>query len=170
MTGRTDERRTMRETTRIDLGFVLNGKHTALSVEPRELLIDTLRTNIGLTGTKRSCDVQICGACTVLVDGSPISSCTFLTYEVNGRTVETIEGLAGDEGLHPLQEAFIEKGGFQCGFCTPGMIMTAKALLAENPDPSREEIAGYLDGNICRCTGYQKIFKSVETAADMLDE
>jgi carbon-monoxide dehydrogenase small subunit len=145
--------------------FRLNGKEHEIEVEPRELLIDVLRRRFGLTGTKRSCDVQVCGACTVLVDGRPVSSCTYLAVEARGRDVLTIEGLAVDGRLHPLQEAFIEHGGFQCGFCTPGMILAAKALLDRHPDPDREEIVHFMEGNICRCTGYKSILESIEAAA-----
>src|SRR5207237_5366137 len=125
-----------------------------------------VRERLGLTGVKRSCDVQVCGACTLLVDGRPVSACTTLAFEVRDRSVLTIEGLAEDGKLHPLQEAFIEHGGFQCGFCTPGMILAAKALLDENSKPTEDEIIHYMDGNICRCTGYVPIVKAIRRAAD----
>jgi carbon-monoxide dehydrogenase small subunit len=139
-----------------------------MAIEPRELLLDTLRTRLGLTGTKRSCDMQVCGACTVLVDGAPVSACTYLTYEARDRAILTIEGLARGETLHPLQRAFIDHAAFQCGFCTPGMILAAYALLAETPRPTDGEIAHYLRGNICRCTGYKKIVEAVQAAGAVL--
>jgi aerobic carbon-monoxide dehydrogenase small subunit len=149
----------------IPVSFTLNGKLQELDVEPHELLLDVVRERLGLTGAKRSCDVQVCGACTVLVDGRPVSACTTLAFEVRGRSVLTIEGLAENGKLHPLQEAFIEHGGFQCGFCTPGMILTAKVLLDENPTPSEEELKHFMNGNLCRCTGYKKIIESIMAAA-----
>jgi aerobic carbon-monoxide dehydrogenase small subunit len=154
-----------RDAQTIAISFDLNGKNYELDVEPHELLIDLVRERLGLTGVKLSCDVEVCGACTLLVDGHPVSSCTTLAFEVSGKRVETIEGLATKTGLHPLQQAFIEHGGFQCGFCTPGMILAAKALLEENPDPSEEEIKRFMHGNICRCTGYKKIIESIRAAA-----
>ena len=147
------------------LSFTLNGSPCEIEVEPHELLLDVIRDCLGLTGAKRSCDVQVCGACTLLLDGRPVSSCTLLAFEARGRKVETIEGLARDGKLHPLQEAFIEYGGLQCGFCTPGMILTAKVLLEEHPDPTEEEIIEFMQGNICRCTGYKKIIESIMAAA-----
>jgi aerobic-type carbon monoxide dehydrogenase small subunit (CoxS/CutS family) len=149
----------------IPVSFNLNGRQQELEVEPHELLLDVVRERLELTGAKRSCDVEVCGACTLLVDGRPISACTTLALEVRGRSVLTIEGLAADGQLHPLQEAFIEHGGFQCGFCTPGMILAAKALLDENPDPTEEELKHFMHGNICRCTGYKKIIESIMAAA-----
>ncbi|MGZ8520602.1 MAG: (2Fe-2S)-binding protein, partial [Candidatus Binatia bacterium] len=120
----------------IPVSFTVNGRLQEIEVEPNELLLDVVRDRLGLTGAKRSCDVQVCGACTLLVDGRPVSACTTLAFEVRGRSVLTIEGLADDGKLHPLQEAFIEHGGFQCGFCTPGMLLASKALLDENPNPT----------------------------------
>jgi aerobic carbon-monoxide dehydrogenase small subunit len=152
----------------IPVAFTLNGRAQEIEVEPHELLIDAIRNRFGLTGTKRSCDVQVCGACTVLVDGRPVSSCTYLAFEARERDVLTIEGLAKNGKLHPLQEAFIEHGGFQCGFCTPGMILAAKTLLDQNPDPTREETIHFMEGNICRCTGYKKILESIDAAAKVL--
>lgn len=149
----------------IPISFTLNGILQELEVEPHELLLDVVRERFGLTGVKRSCDVQVCGACTLLVDGRPVSACTTLAFEVRESSVLTIEGLAEDGKLHPLQEAFIEHGGFQCGFCTPGMILAAKALLDENPDPSEEELKHFMHGNLCRCTGYKKIIESIMAAA-----
>jgi carbon-monoxide dehydrogenase small subunit len=149
----------------IAISFTLNGRLQELDVEPHELLLDVVRDRLGLTGVKRSCDVQVCGACTLLVDGRPLSACTTLAFEVRGKSVLTIEGLAEDGKLHPLQEAFIEHGGFQCGFCTPGMILAAKALLDENANPSEEQLKHFMHGNICRCTGYKKIIESIMAAA-----
>ena len=149
----------------ISVSFTLNGRLQEIEVEPHELLLDVVRERLGLTGAKRSCDVQVCGACTLLVDGRPVSACTTLAFEVRGRSVLTIEGLAEDGKLHPLQSAFIEHGGFQCGFCTPGMLLASKALLDENPDPSEAELKHFMHGNLCRCTGYKKIIESIMAAA-----
>jgi aerobic-type carbon monoxide dehydrogenase small subunit (CoxS/CutS family) len=152
----------------IPISFTLNGRLQEIEVEPHELLLDVVRERLGLTGVKRSCDVEVCGACTLLVDGRPVSSCTTLAFEVRGRSVLTIEGLAEDGKLHPLQDAFIEHGGFQCGFCTPGMILAAKALLDENPKPTEEELKHFMHGNLCRCTGYKKIIESIMAAAERM--
>jgi aerobic-type carbon monoxide dehydrogenase small subunit (CoxS/CutS family) len=149
----------------IPISFTLNGRLQEIDVEPHELLLDVVRERLGLTGAKRSCDVQVCGACTLLVDGRPVSACTTLAFEVRGRSVLTIEGLAENGKLHPLQEAFIEHGGFQCGFCTPGMILAALELLRDNEDPSEEEIRVALGGNLCMCTGYVNIVSAVRAAA-----
>jgi aerobic-type carbon monoxide dehydrogenase small subunit (CoxS/CutS family) len=149
----------------IPISFTLNGRLQEIDVQPHELLLDVVRERLGLTGAKRSCDVQVCGACTLLVDGRPVSACTTLAFEVRDRSVLTIEGLAENGKLHPLQQAFIEHGGFQCGFCTPGMILAAKALLDENPDPSEAELKHFMHGNICRCTGYKKIIESIMAAS-----
>jgi carbon-monoxide dehydrogenase small subunit len=154
----------------VPVSFTLNGKLQEMEVEPHELLLDVIRDRLGLTGAKRSCDVQVCGACTLLVDGRPVSACTTLAFEVRGRSVLTIEGLAANGKLHPLQEAFIEHGGFQCGFCTPGMILAAKALLDENPRPTQEELKHFMHGNICRCTGYKKIIESIMAAAEKMSK
>ena len=154
----------------VPVSFTLNGKLQELDVEPHELLLDVVRDRLGLTGAKRSCDVQVCGACTLLVDGRPVSACTTLAFEVRGRSVMTIEGLAENGKLHPLQQAFIEHGGFQCGFCTPGMILAAKALLDEIPHPTEEELKHFMHGNICRCTGYKKIIESIMAAAKNMPE
>jgi aerobic-type carbon monoxide dehydrogenase small subunit (CoxS/CutS family) len=152
----------------IPIVFTLNGTEERIDVEPHELLINVLRNRLGLTGTKKSCDVQVCGACTVLIDGRPVSSCTLLAFEVRGRKVLTIEGLAKGGKLHPLQDAFIDHGGLQCGFCTPGMILAAKALLDQNPQPTQEDVVDFMDGNICRCTGYKSIVTSILAAAEIL--
>jgi carbon-monoxide dehydrogenase small subunit len=149
----------------MEITLTVNGRPYALTVEPRETLLELLRARLGLTGTKLSCDVQVCGACTVLVDGLPVSACTYLAYEARGRQVLTIEGLADGDRLHPLQRAFIDHAAFQCGYCTPGMILAARALLDETPHPTVDEIKHYLRGNICRCTGYKKILEAIEAAA-----
>ena len=149
----------------ISISLNVNGTLREIEVEPHELLLDVIRDRLGLTGAKRSCDVQVCGACTLLLDGRPVSSCTLLAFEARDREVLTIEGLAQNGKLHPLQEAFIEYGGLQCGFCTPGMILTAKTLLDENPNPTKEEIINFMQGNLCRCTGYKKIIESILAAA-----
>ncbi len=127
-----------------------------------------MRYRLGLAGTKLSCDVQVCGACTLLVDGLPVSSCTYLAYEARGRQVLTIEGLADGDRLHPLQQAFIDHSGFQCGYCTPGMILAAKSLLDSTPRPPVDEIKHYLRGNICRCTGYKKILEAIVSASETM--
>ncbi len=149
--------------------FTINGRKKIAEVEPRLLLSHLIRRGLGLTGTHMGCDTTNCGACTVLVDGRPVKSCTMLAVQVDGRTIETVEGLSGPSELHPLQEGFKAEHGLQCGFCTPGMMMAAKALLAENPDPSEEDVRWALSGNLCRCTGYQNIVKSVLWAAAKLN-
>jgi carbon-monoxide dehydrogenase small subunit len=153
--------------TIVPLRFRLNGQECRSEVNASDLLIDFIRDRLGLTGTKRSCDMEICGACTVLLDGKAVSSCSVLAFEIDRKELTTIEGLAGSQGLHPLQQAFIDCGGFQCGFCTPGMILLAKSLLDENPDPTVEEIREYMDANICRCTGYQMIIESIQRAVQL---
>lgn len=145
----------------IRVDMTLNGSKTEVEIEPRDLLIDVLRDRLRLKGTKRSCDVQVCGACTVLVDGLPTSSCTTLCADVHEREVTTIEGVAKDGRLDPVQRAFIVHGALQCGFCTPGMILAVRSLLAHDPHPSEETIRHYLRGNICRCTGYVKIIEAI---------
>ncbi|NKB57592.1 MAG: 2Fe-2S iron-sulfur cluster binding domain-containing protein [Alphaproteobacteria bacterium] len=148
-----------------EITLMLNGDPVEAAVAAHTLLVDFLRDSHALRGVKRSCDMQVCGACTVLVDGRPVSSCTMLAVDADGASVVTIEGLGGPDGLDPVQEAFLEHGALQCGFCTPGFILATKALLATNPSPSREEIVHHLSGNICRCTGYQKIIEAVESLA-----
>jgi aerobic carbon-monoxide dehydrogenase small subunit len=141
----------------------VNGREYVLDIEPQELLAEVLRDRLHLTGTKVSCDVQVCGACTVLLDGLPVSACTLLAYEARGREVLTVEGLASASGeLHPLQHAFIEENAFQCGFCTPGMLLAAKSLLDQHPDATETEIVEYMQGNICRCTGYRPILAAIQ--------
>ena len=148
----------------IRVSLTLNGAPVTVEVETGDFLIDVLRERLGLTGTKRSCDTEVCGACTVRLDGQPVSSCTLLAWETRGRTLQTIEGLAGDGRLHPVQEAFLEESAFQCGFCTPGMIMTVAALLDEEPDAAPATVNAWLRGNICRCTGYLSILHAVQAA------
>lgn len=145
--------------------FNVNGSDHEVIVEPHVLLIDVLREKLGLTGTKYACGAGDCGACTVLIDGQPSFSCLTLAVTAIGKSIVTIEGLADGAELHPIQRAFIEQGAIQCGFCTPGMVLSAKALLDENPEPTREEIKSALAGNLCRCTGYVKIIDAVEAAA-----
>lgn len=145
--------------------FIINGKEYEIPIEPRMTLLQVLRDEIDLTGTKYGCGIGECGACTVLIDGKPILSCCNLAITAKEKNITTIEGLAGDGNLHPIQQAFIDCGAVQCGYCTAGMIMTAKALLDENPNPAREEVKEYLAGNICRCTGYVKIVDAVLAAA-----
>ena len=149
---------------RREIALTLNGTDRRIEVEDQVLLIELVR-GLGLVGTKLSCDTQVCGACTVLLDGRPVSSCTTLAIEAQGRTVETIEGLATGTTLHPLQQAFIDRFAFQCGYCTPGMIMAAKALLDERPDPDAATVRHWMEGNICRCTGYGTIVEAVLDAA-----
>jgi len=147
----------------------INGEPYDLLVEPRQTLLNVLREELGLTGTKKGCDTGDCGACTILIDGKPINSCLALAVEANGKEITTIEGLARGNDLHPLQEAFIQAGAIQCGYCTPGMILTAKALLEENPTPSEEEVKRAIAGNLCRCTGYVKIVQAIQAAAKILN-
>ena len=147
------------------VSFVVNGIPRELDVEPRRLLAQALREDLDLTGTHVGCDTSQCGACTVHVDGMAVKSCTMLAVQADGSEVLTIEGLATGDALHPLQVAFWEKHGLQCGFCTPGMIMTAADLLARNPDPSDDEIRHAIEGNYCRCTGYQNIVAAIREAA-----
>jgi carbon-monoxide dehydrogenase small subunit len=144
----------------------VNGKLESREIPDNRLLVDFLRYDLELTGTKESCSVGVCGACTVLLDGQPVSSCLTLAAMTDGCAVTTIEGLAQGDRLHPLQQAFIDYGGFQCGICTPGQIMAAKALLDQNPHPTREEIQDWMMGNLCRCTGYYKIIESIQAAAE----
>lgn len=147
------------------LRFTVNGRVVELDVPPEALLLDVLRERLQLKGARRSCDVQVCGACTVLVDGAPVSACTYLAVEVDARDVLTVEGLAEGDRLDALQEAFIEHGAVQCGFCTAGMLLTAKALLADEPAPSEARVAEYLRGSLCRCTGYRKILDAIVACA-----
>jgi carbon-monoxide dehydrogenase small subunit len=147
------------------VSFVLNGKPASADVEPRTLLVEMLRDNLGLTGTHVGCDTSQCGACVIHVDGRSVKSCTMLAVQAEGSEIGTIEGVAKDGKLHPMQEAFREHHGLQCGFCTPGMIMSALDLVRQNPEPDDREIREWLEGNLCRCTGYQNIVKAIKAGA-----
>lgn len=146
----------------------INGDKRAAEVESRTLLVHFIRENLSLTGTHIGCDTTSCGACTILLDGQPIKSCTMFAVQADGHMLETIEGVANGNQLHPLQEGFWEKHGLQCGFCTPGMIMTAKALLEKYPNPTEEQIRWGISGNLCRCTGYVKIVEAIQYAAEKI--
>ncbi len=147
------------------VSFRVNGERVEAAFAPHKTLLEVLREDLRLTGTKHGCELGECGTCAVLVDGKPVLSCLVLGLECEGRDVETVEGMAGAQGLHPLQKAFADLGAAQCGYCTPGFLLTAKALLEANPKPSRDEVKEALAGNLCRCTGYIKIFEAVELAA-----
>ncbi|MEM4382394.1 MAG: (2Fe-2S)-binding protein [Candidatus Caldarchaeum sp.] len=149
--------------------LIVNGETHEVLVEPRRTLLDALRKDLGLTGAKKACDEGTCGACTVLVDGKPIYACMALAIECDGKSIETIEGLARNGQLHPIQQAFIEEDALQCGFCTPGQIMSVKALLDENPKPTLEDVKRAVSGNLCRCGAYPKIFKAAMRAAEFLE-
>jgi aerobic carbon-monoxide dehydrogenase small subunit len=151
--------------TNVPVSLNVNGVEHQLEVEPRLLLVHALRDNLGLTGTHVGCDTSNCGACTVHLDGRAVKSCTVLAVQADGAKVTTIEGMGSEDQLHPLQEAFWNDHGLQCGYCTPGMIMAAAGLLAENPNPTEQEVRHALEGNLCRCTGYHNIVKSVLDAA-----
>jgi carbon-monoxide dehydrogenase small subunit len=147
----------------------VNGETVEAAVDPNRTLIQLLREDLGLTGTKHGCGLGDCGACTVILDGKPVNSCLVLAVQANGRDVITIEGLAENGKLHPIQQAFVDKGAIQCGFCSPGMILSAKALLESNPRPAEQEIRTAISGNLCRCTGYQKIVEAIQEAAKAID-
>ncbi len=147
------------------LSFVLNGSPVDVIATPTETLLDVLREKLGVTGPKRGCDDGDCGTCTVLIDGEPVRSCLTIALTVEGKEVLSVEGLSTDGEMHPLQRAFYEHGAFQCGFCTPGMLMSAKALLDENPNPSRDEIRIYMSGNLCRCGSYEEIVDAIQAVA-----
>jgi carbon-monoxide dehydrogenase small subunit len=161
---------TQAKPTTHEITATVNGTEHSLAVEPRLLLVHLLRERLGLTGTHVGCDTTNCGACTVLVDGVPVKSCTYFAVQANGKALTTVEGLADGAQLHPIQEGFKEEHGLQCGFCTPGMMLVSAALLEENPDPTEEEIRWAISGNICRCTGYQNIVKAVQWAASKSKE
>ena len=146
----------------------INGEAVEYLCEPQETLLDVLRENLGMTGTKEGCATGDCGACSVLVDGRLVCSCLVLAAEAGGSEVTTIEGIAGGDGLHPIQQKFLENAALQCGICTPGLIVAAKALLDKNPDPDEQTIRYWLAGNLCRCTGYDKIVRAVQDAAEEL--
>ena len=151
--------------TRRHISLTINGRPNEGDVPSRRTLVDYLRYDLGLTGTKEACSVGVCGACTVLLDGRMVASCITLAVQADGAQIQTIEGIAGESKLHPVQESFIRNGGFQCGICTPGQIVAAKALLDANPSPSEEEIKEWMMGNLCRCTGYYQIVDSIKDAA-----
>ena len=151
-----------------DVTLTINGESVTRSVEARTLLVHLIREDLLLTGTHIGCDTTSCGACTVLINGKPVKSCTVFAVQANGAEIETIESLAAGGELHPLQEGFWEKHGLQCGYCTPGMIMSAKGFLAENPSPTEDEIRRGISGNLCRCTGYNKIVEAIQYAAEKL--
>ena len=150
---------------RVHLNFLVNGEEYPASFAPYKTLLEVLREDLGLTGTKHGCELGECGACAVLIDGEPKLSCLVLGLECAGKRIETVEGLANGADLHPLQAAFADLGAAQCGYCTPGILMTAKALLSVDSNPSREKIKEAISGNLCRCTGYQQIFEAIEEAA-----
>jgi carbon-monoxide dehydrogenase small subunit len=152
--------------SKVHISANINGEETEFLCEPRQSLLEVLRETIGLMGSKEGCNNGNCGACNVILDGKLVNSCLVLAVEIQGRTVTTIEGIATPNGLHPLQQKFIEHAALQCGFCTPGFIVASKALLDQNPDPSEEEVRTWLAGNLCRCTGYDRIVKAVLDAAD----
>jgi len=154
---------------RVKLNFSVNGEKVSIEVKPNETLLETLREQLGLTGAKEACGLGACGSCTVLLDSVPVRSCLVLSQEVEGREVTTLEGLSKDGELHPLQEAFMEKGAVQCGFCTSGMMLTAKSLLDREKKPSKDQVVRTISSNICRCTGYKKIIEAVLTAADTME-
>jgi len=156
--------------SRHTLKVTVNGQQETREVEARMLLVHFLREALSLTGTHIGCDTTSCGACTVLLNGKAVKSCTVFAVQAQGASIETIEGVAANGALHPLQEGFWEKHGLQCGYCTPGMIMSAKHLLAQNPDPSEEEIRAGISGNLCRCTGYNNIVEAIRYAAEKLQE
>jgi len=165
----SDDRRIL-DRSNVSLQLVVNGETADVSFAPYKTLLEVLREDLRLTGTKHGCELGECGACAVLVDGEPVLSCLTLGIECGGREITTIEGLALDSRLHPLQEAFADLGGAQCGYCTPGILVTAKALLDREPHPTREQIREALSGLLCRCTGYQQIFESVEAAIERASE
>ena len=152
----------------VTINVSVNGKACRRDVEPRQLLVEFIREELRLTGTHIGCDTSFCGACTVLLDGAAVKSCTLFAVQADGAQVTTVEALEQDGQMHPLQQAFSEHHGLQCGYCTPGMLMSSVALLAENPEPDTQDIRKALSGNVCRCTGYQNIIKSVQAAATML--
>ncbi|MEM3420763.1 MAG: (2Fe-2S)-binding protein [Candidatus Hadarchaeum sp.] len=158
-----------KEQRKILVRLNVNGKNYEVEVKPHWTLLQVIRDKLGLTGTKYGCGTGECGACTVLIDGKPMTSCLVLAASAEGRKIVTIEGISSDK-LHPIQEAFIEEGAIQCGYCTPGMILTAKALLEKNPHPTEEEVRRAIDGNLCRCTGYVKIVKAILKASKRLEK
>ncbi|MGD2061242.1 MAG: (2Fe-2S)-binding protein [Acidimicrobiia bacterium] len=154
----------------MEIKVTINGTPQSAEVENRKLLVDFIRSDLGMTGTHIGCDTTSCGACTVLLDGKPVKSCTMFAVQANGHELMTVEGLKQNGDLHPIQAAFKEEHGLQCGFCTPGMMMVGAALIEENPEPSDDEVRWAISGNLCRCTGYMNIVKSIQTAASMRGE
>jgi carbon-monoxide dehydrogenase small subunit len=167
---RTGSGRAVAPRRNVPVRMRVNGEDVEVSFAAYKTLLEVLREDLGLTGTKHGCELGECGACAVLVDGEPQLSCLVLAVECEGRSIETVEGLAQGAELHPLQAAFADLGAAQCGYCTPGILMTAKALLEKEPDPSRERIKEAISGNLCRCTGYQQIFEAIEEAAKRMRE
>ena len=149
----------------MQITFIINGAEETIDIEPRLLLVHAIRERLGLTGTHIGCDTSSCGACTVLLDGQPVKSCTMFGVQADGREVTTVEGMQGADGLHPIQAAFKEHHGLQCGFCTPAMMLVGAALLEQNPNPSDEDVRWAISGNMCRCTGYTNIVKAIQAAA-----
>ena len=154
----------------MEIKVTINGTPQSAEVENRKLLVDFIRSDLGMTGTHIGCDTTSCGACTVLLDGKPVKSCTMFAVQANGHELMTVEGLKQNGSLHPIQAAFKEEHGLQCGFCTPGMMIVGAALIEENPDPTDDEVRWAISGNLCRCTGYMNIVKSIQTAASMQGE
>lgn len=151
----------------MQITVTVNGTEHSADVEPRTLLVDFIRTNLGLTGTHIGCDTTSCGVCTVLLDGTPVKSCTVFAVQANGRSVMTVEGLKQNGELHPIQKAFKEEHGLQCGFCTPAMMLVGSKIIEENPDPSEDDVRWAISGNLCRCTGYVNIVKSIQRAGEL---
>lgn len=154
----------------IEIKLTVNEKEYSLEIDEEKRLLDVLREDLGFTGVKEGCSEGECGACTIIMDGKAVNSCMIMGFQANGSNIVTIEGLEKDGEIHPIQQAFIDAGAVQCGYCTPGMILSAKALLDRNPNPTREEIKEGISGNLCRCTGYNKIIEAVEIARGCLDE
>lgn len=167
-TGNPDSPSSPDRPDRVMTTLLVNGAVHRVAVRPYDVLLDVLREQLNLTGTRRGCDMGTCGCCTVMLDGRPVLSCLTLALEAEETPIRTIEGVAGGEGLHPVQEAFVQTGGSQCGFCTPGFIMTAVSLLEQNPDPSEAQIREAISGNMCRCTGYVAIIEAIQIAAGRL--
>lgn len=148
------------------INVTINDKEYEVAVSPNQTLVDLIRNDLELTGTKKGCELGDCGSCTVIMDGKPVNSCLVLAVQANGKKITTIEGVATDEGLHPIQAAFVEHGAIQCGFCSPGMILSGKSLLESNPTPTELEIRTAISGNLCRCTGYQKIVEAIKDVSE----
>jgi carbon-monoxide dehydrogenase small subunit len=158
------------DTEKSAITLTVNGEVYQISVKPNTILLDVLRDELDLTGTKRGCDTGDCGVCTVIMDGKTVNACLVLAMKADGRNIDTIEGIANGNKLDPIQEAFVEKGAVQCGFCTPGMVLSTKALLDKNPQPTKLEIKTGIAGNLCRCTGYTKIIEAIQTASQKMSE